>query len=183
MQSCLFRKHMQPQGDTPRLFYIITLKNRRSLHFAGSPLKLIFISRPCKQAASAQLSSPMCSTITPRVLKRSCNSDETWTPSALLAFDDTMEMEEFGLTRENTGGPVHVFNACIESLADAVGKPRIDPLESQVACWGRCPKAERSAVIQKTAQVCQLMCDVIAPRDGEQLFQAVIDQHNNKTEH
>ena len=93
-----------------------------------------------------------------------------------------MEMKEFGLTLGNTGGLVQVFNACIESLADAVANPRIDPLESQVACWESCPKAERSAVIQKTKQVCQLMCDVIAPSDGEQLFQAVIDQHNNNTE-
>ena len=124
----------------------------------------------------------MYSAITPCVLRRGCNSDETWTPSALLAFDDSMEMDEFGLTEENNGGPVQVFNSCIDSLADAARKPKIDPLESQVACWESCPKAERSAVVQKTEQVCQLLCDVIAPNDGEQLFQAVIDQHNNKTE-
>ena len=79
----------------------------------------------------------MYSAITPCVLRRGCSSDETWTPSALLAFDDSMEMDEFGLTEENNGGPVQVFNSCIDSLADAARKPKIDPLESQVACWER----------------------------------------------
>ena len=55
-----------------------------------------------------------------------------WTPSALLAFDDSML--EFGLTPENADNPVQVFNSCMDSLADAIRKPRIDPLLSQVAC-------------------------------------------------
>ena len=33
-----------------------------------------------------------------------CSSDETWTPSALLVFDDSRR--EFGLTPEDVEGPV-----------------------------------------------------------------------------
>ena len=77
-----------------------------------------------------------------------------WTPSALLAFDDSMQ--EFGLTPENVEGPVQVFNSCMDSLADAVGKPpRIDPLQSQVACWENCSNADRSAAIHKGEEACQ----------------------------
>ena len=108
------------------------------------------------------------------------SSDETWTPSALLAFDDSMQ--EFGLTLENVQGPVQVFNSCMDSLANAVGKPRIDPLQSQVACWENCSNADRSAAIQKAEEACQLMCDVIAPNDGKQLFQAIMDQQQNMRE-
>ena len=103
-----------------------------------------------------------------------------WTPSALLAFDDSMQ--EFGLTPENADNPVQVFNSCMDSLADAIKKPRIDPLLSQVACWEKCSNADRSTVTHKAEEACQLMCDVIAPNDGKQLFQAIIDQQQNKGE-
>ena len=91
-------------------------------------------------------------------------------------------MQEFGPTPENAEGPVQVFNSCMDSLADAIRKPRIDPLQSQVARWENCSNADRSAVIHKAEEACQLMCDVIAPNDGKQLFQAIIDQQQNKGE-
>jgi len=107
-------------------------------------------------------------------------SDERWTPSVLLAYDD--RMQEFGLTPHNVEGPVKVFNSCMDSLADAVRKPRSDPLQSQVACWENCSNVERSAVIHKAEEACQLMCDVIAPNDGKQLFKAIVEKQQNKEE-
>lgn len=83
-------------------------------------------------------------------------------------------MQEFGLTQDNVEGSVHVFNACIDSLAHAIRKCRIDPLQSEVACWENC------SAIHKAEEVCQLICDVIAPNDGKQLFQAVVNQQKNK---
>jgi len=68
----------------------------------------------------------------------------------------------------------------MDSLADAVRKPRIDPLQSQVPCWENCSNAERSAVIHKAEEACQLMCDVITPNDGKQLFQVIVEQQQNK---
>ncbi|KAJ7360074.1 hypothetical protein OS493_018058 [Desmophyllum pertusum] len=110
-------------------------------------------ARPCREAASAKLTVSTYSPTTPCVLRRSCNTDDTWTPSALPAFDDTMEMQEFAFTRENVEGPVQVFNACIDNLADALRKPRIDHLKSQVACWDNCSDAEISAVAQKAEEI------------------------------
>ena len=97
-------------------------------------------------------------------------------------LDDSVDMPGFGLTPANVENPVQVFKKCIESLANAIRKPRIDPLDSQVDCWGKCSNAERVEAVQKADEVCQLMCDVIAPNDGEQLFQAVVNQHQNKAE-
>ena len=135
---------------------------------------LIFILRPCKEAALTQLASSTYSPLTPCVSRRDCTSDERWTPSVLLAYDD--RMQEFGLTPQNVEGPVKVFNSCMDSLADAVRKPRSDPLQSQVACWENCSNVERSAVIHKAEEACQLMCDVIAPNDGKQLFKAIVEK-------
>ena len=78
--------------------------------------------------------------------------------------------------------PVQVFNKCIDSLANAIRQPRIDPLDSQVDCWEKCSNAERVEAVQKADEVCQLMCDVIVPNDGEQLFHALVNQHQNKAE-
>ena len=91
-------------------------------------------------------------------------------------------MQELGLTPENADDPVQVFNSCMDTLADAIRKPRIDPLLSQVACWENCSNADRSTVTHKVEEACQLMCDVIAPNDGKQSFQAIIDQQQNKGE-
>ena len=93
-----------------------------------------------------------------------------------------MEMGECGLSAENIESPVQVFNACVGRLADAINKPRIEPLESQVAFLENCCKAKRSAVGQKAEEACQLLfCDVIAPNDGKQLFQEIVSQHQSKS--
>lgn len=86
------------------------------------------------------------------------------------------------MSGENIESPVRVFNACVDRLADTINKPRIEPLDSQVTFFENCSKAERSAVVQKAEQACQLMCDVIAPNDGKQLFQEIVNQHRSKSE-
>ena len=91
-------------------------------------------------------------------------------------------MQDFGLTPENVEGPVQVFNSCMDSLSDAVRKPRIDPLQSQVACWENCSNADRSAVIQKAEEACQLVCNVMAPNGGKEFFQAIVEHQQNKRE-
>ncbi len=92
-----------------------------------------------------------------------------------------MEMQKCCLGSEKDEGTVQVFNACIDSLADAIKKPRIDPLESQVTCWEHCSSMEKSDVVQKAEEACHLICDVIAPNAGKQLFQEVVNQHQIKT--
>ncbi|CAH3124571.1 unnamed protein product [Pocillopora meandrina] len=100
-------------------------------------------------------------------------NDEMWTPSAVLALDESIEIQDFRPTRGN------FFNACIDSLADAVQKPRITHLESQVNCWEKCSFTEKSEFVRKAGEACQLVCDVIAPRDGKALFQAKVCSHSH----
>ena len=68
----------------------------------------------------------------------------------------------------------------MDSLADPVRKPRIDPLQWQVTCWENCFNADRSAAIHKALEACQLMCDVIVPNDRKQLFRAIVEQQQIK---
>ena len=52
-------------------------------------------------------------------------------------------------------------------------------MESQVDCWEKCSFPKKSEFVQKAWEACQLVCDVMALRDGKALFQAVVD-HEEK---
>ena len=52
-------------------------------------------------------------------------------------------------------------------------------MESQVDCREKCSFPEKSEFVQKAGEACQLVCDVIALRDGKVLFQVVVD-HEEK---
>ena len=43
-----------------------------------------------------------------------------WTPSAVLALDESVEIQDFRPARGSVQDPIQVFSACIYSLADAV---------------------------------------------------------------
>ena len=127
-------------------------------------LKLdIFNRRPSKDAALEKFKLAMSSPITPSSSRLShSTNDEMWTPSAMLALEESIEIQDFRPTRGNVQDPIQVFNACIDSLVDAVQKPRITYLESQVDCWEKCSFTEKSEFVQKAGEACQLVCDVIA---------------------
>ena len=52
-------------------------------------------------------------------------------------------------------------------------------MESQVDCWEKCSFPEKSEFFQIAEEAYQLVCDVMPPRDGKALFQAVVD-HEQK---
>ena len=66
-----------------------------------------------------------------------------------------------------------VFNFSKANLADVPGKERIDQLQYQLQIWDQCSDVEKEAFLHKAKEACQLVGDVIAPHDGEVLFQAV----------
>ena len=65
----------------------------------------------------------------------------------------------------------------MENLAEEAGKKYSDPLEYQLKSWDDCSDVEKKTFVYKAKEACQLVCDVIAPRDGEKL-EAVKQQHN-----
>ena len=73
------------------------------------------------------------------------------------------EIQDFRPAGENVQDPVQVFNAYIDSLADAIQKLRITHLESQVDYWEKCSFPEKSGFVQKAGEACQLVCNVMAP--------------------
>ena len=135
--------------------------------------------RSSKEVAAAQITALSYTPTTPFNQRRGCYLDEKWTPSAFPSLDESSEMQSLE-SDQHKEDPVQVFNKCINSLADAIKKPRIDQLESQVTNWTTSSSAEKSVAIKKADGVCQLMCNVIAPSDGDTLFQAVLCQHKRE---
>ena len=90
-----------------------------------------------------------------------------------------IELQDFRPARGTVQDPVQVFNACIDSLADAIQKLRITHLEYQVDCCEKCSFPEKSGFVKKAGEACQLVCNVMAPWDGKALFLAVVD-HEQK---
>ena len=73
---------------------------------------------------------------------------------------------------------VDVFDFSMANLADVSGKERIDQLQYQLESWDQCSDVEKEAFVHKAKEACQLVCDIIAPHDGEVLFQAVQQKKN-----
>jgi len=59
------------------------------------------------------------------------------------------------------------------NLANVVTSHTITPLQSQLDSFDRCTASERKAFVHRAEEACRLVCDVIAPEDGEKLFDAV----------
>ena len=106
-------------------------------------------------------------------------SDYEWTPR-LCAEEELQESESEDESNVASKGNilVDVFNSSMSNLADVSGKERIDQLQYQLESWDQCSDVEKEAFVHKAKEACQLVCDVIAPHDGEVLFQAVQQKKN-----
>ena len=114
---------------------------------------------------------------TPRISKHS-QSDTEWSPgfSAGRGFQDSESESECPASPKSR--VLDVFNSSMSNLAEIAGKQNIDPLKSQLEHWEDCSEMEKQTYARTAKEACQLVCHVIAPRDGEKLFQVVQQQQN-----
>ena len=114
---------------------------------------------------------------TPRISKHS-QSDTEWSPgfSAGRGFQDSESENECPARPKSR--VLDVFNSSMSNLAEIAGKQNIDPLKSQLEHWEDCSEMEKQTYARTAKEACQLVCHVIAPRDGEKLFQVVQQQQN-----
>ena len=114
---------------------------------------------------------------TPRISKHS-QSDTEWSPgfSAGRGFQDSESESECPARPKSR--VLDVFNSSMSNLAEIAGKQNIDPLKSQLEHWEDCSEMEKQTYARTAKEACQLVCHVIAPRDGEKLFQVVQQQQN-----
>ena len=107
--------------------------------------------------------------------------DYEWTPR-LCAEEESQESESEDESNAASKGNilVDVSNFSMANLADVSGKQRIDQLQLlyHLESWDQCSDVEKEAFVHKAKDACQLVSDVIAPHDGEVLFQAVQQKKN-----
>ena len=114
---------------------------------------------------------------TPRVSRRS-QSDTEWTPGFSAGRDFQDSESESECPARPKSRVLDVFNSSMLNLAEIAGKQSIDPLKSQLEHWEDCSEMEKQTYVRTAKEACQLVCHVIAPRDGEKLFQVVQLQQN-----
>ena len=114
---------------------------------------------------------------TPRISKHS-QSDTEWSPgfSAGRGFQDSESESECPARPKSR--VLDVFNSSMSNLAEIAGKQSIDPLKSQLEHREDCSEMEKQTYARTAKEACQLVCHVIAPRDGKKLFQVVQQQQN-----
>ena len=98
-------------------------------------------------------------------------------------LESSKEEEESHLTvKNNCYSSVQVFNSPMEKLAEvSVQKKKIDQLQHQLKSWDACSDVEREEFVCKATEACRLVCNVIAPNDGEKLLQALQGEKVNDT--
>ena len=59
----------------------------------------------------------------------------------------------------------------------------LTPLTFQLSTtWEEAIPDERKTCIEKATKACEVICSVIAPKDGEKLFQAIRDSSDSNTQ-
>ena len=98
-------------------------------------------------------------------------------------LESSKEEEESHLTvKNNCYSSVQVFNSPMEKLAEvSVLKKKIDQLQHQLKSWDACSDVEWEEFVCKATEACRLVCNVIAPNDGEKLLQALQGEKVNDT--
>ena len=113
-------------------------------------------------------SHEVCST--PKAVERSNVFPETpftpWTPGYESA-DDSYEEEV---------KPAEVFNKAMMQMKSVSSMKEYEPLKSQLSGkWKKASKSEKEMCIKTATAACKVVCDAIAPGDGEELLQAVFN--------
>ena len=158
-------------------------KEKRSSDGDGEKEASLFLTLLCiflrasKVDATAALSALDDTLSTPHISRRS-HSDTEWTPGFTAGRDFQDSESESECCSRTKSRVLDVFNSSMSNLAEIAGKQSIDPLKSQLEHWEDCSEMEKQTYARTAKEAYQLVCHVIAPRDGEKLFQVVQPQQN-----
>ena len=105
-------------------------------------------------------------------LATTCAHDPQWTPGAfspVSAIDDT----QLNISVDETD-VLRAFNEAMVTLSDKTSGDQFDPLTFQLR--GKLTDAtpsESKLCMEKAAEAGRIVCDVIAPEDGQNLFDSL----------
>ena len=93
-----------------------------------------------------------------------------WTPSNATLLNYSSSSCE----NQSTPSTTDVYNESMSHLASLTSFKEISPLSFRLtSSWDETTQSEKEACIEKASEACQVICEVIAPNAGEELFQAM----------
>ena len=110
--------------------------------------------------------------VTPARPKAAAYSPE-WTPGC-RSTPDSQSSEDDEVAEIASELAMSAFNAAIEELNQvATSAGRVSPLTFRLkTTWDEAKEHEKQVCIDKATEACSLVCDVIAPKAGQELFQS-----------
>ena len=94
--------------------------------------------------------------------------------SGCRSGQDSQSSEDDEVAESTGESAISVFNAALKTLNHvATNACRVSPLMFQRKnTWDEARQEEKEVCIDKATETCSLVCDVIAPNDGQELFQS-----------
>ena len=99
-----------------------------------------------------------------------------WTPGVWSDLGSGSSQEDIseGATRAATANALLDYNEAMAKIAVHSERGKIQPLTFQMSTtWEKSSPEEKEICIEKATEACSVICSVIAPKDGDQLFQAI----------
>ena len=111
-----------------------------------------------------------------------CTVGNVWTPgcSSNTGSDSFVEDICDALTPDSSA--VECFNEAMAKIAEHTTGPPPQPLYIQISArWDDATEEEKKDCIEKAEEACRTVCSVIAPNDGERLFNEMAQTISNNT--
>ena len=116
------------------------------------------------------LSPCLSGTISPSTSLASSDVTDMWTPSNATLLNYTSSSYD----DQSSPSTTDVYNESMSHLASLTSFKEISPLSFRLtSSCDETTQSEKEACIEKASEACQVICEVIAPNAGEQLFQAM----------
>lgn len=97
--------------------------------------------------------------------------DSDWNPSQWTEHSITSPREE---RVEQSSDILDIYNNAFARLSVETEVGKVAPLESRLdSKWENTSKKDQNTCIERATEACRVVCEVIAPQDGDRLFEAM----------
>ena len=157
-------------------FFVLTGKNRYELLIK---IAFFLFCRSCRQA-TASLTDHMQDM---SLLGSSSFSSEAtehvsfWTPGCSSTYFSDSDVEE---KKEETDSIVAKFNQAMENLSELAGMDKPPELSYQLSNLESATAMQKSECINTATDACKIICSIIAPNEGEKLFDSLPRVNSSK---
>ena len=99
--------------------------------------------------------------------------DLTWTPGSLLKKGTYTHEKSFGDDKVSESGILETFNTAMSTISELTSL-EVSPLTFQLNCnWDEASQEEKNICTEKAEEICRVVCEVVAPSQGEKLFDSL----------